>query len=433
MIWDASIETLSREGMQQLQLERLRKTVDTILARVPYTAEKIRAAGVTSGNDVGSLADLEKLPFTTKEDLLDNYPFGLLAAPLNEIVRIHASSGTKGKPKIVGYTRNDLTMWSNIMARAMCLAGVRPGMIVQNAYGYGLFTGGFGLHQGAELLGCTVIPISGGMTGRQVQFLRDLRPQVLACTPSYALSIADALDEVGLAPGDLQLELGVFGAEPWTEEMRGQIEQRLGIEAINIYGLSEIVGPGVSTECREGRSGSHIQEDHFLPEVVDPDTSAPLPAGRQGELVFTTLTKEGMPILRYRTRDISSLEYEPCVCGRTTARMTRIVGRYDDMLIVRGVNLYPSEIERILLGVDGVAPHYQVILDRPHTLDEITLMCEPAHAEVDVVTLRDRLQHALREQTGLGVAVRVLEREQIPRSEGKAVRVIDRRSITGVS
>jgi phenylacetate-CoA ligase len=433
MMWDVPVETLPREQMYQLQLTRLRSSVARILERVPPSAAKLRAAGVASADDIRSLGDLARLPFTTKEDLLDQYPFGLFAVPLDEVIRIHASSGTKGKPKIVGYTRNDLAMWSDVMARALAIAGVRPGMVVHNAYGYGLFTGGLGFHMGAERLGCMVVPISGGQTSRQVQFLRDLGGQVLAATPSYALSIADAIEAAGLGPGDLRLELGVFGAEPWTEQMRCEIERRLGIEAINMYGLSEIVGPGVSTECREGRSGSHIQEDHFLPEIVDPDTGAPLPPGSEGELVFTTLTKEALPILRYRTKDLSSLEYGTCVCGRTTVRMSRIKGRYDDMLIIRGVNLYPSEVERILLSVENVAPHYQLIVDRPDNLDEISVLCEPAHDAVDTVALGSYLVQVLREATGLSMYVRVLQREQVPRSEGKAVRVIDRRTLARVT
>jgi len=427
MIWDPEVETLPRERLTLLQLDRLRSTVERVLAHVPYAASKLRGAGIASGDDIRSLSDLQRLPFTTKEDLLDNYPFGLLAVPLAEVSRIHASSGTKGKPKIVGYTRNDLNMWSQVMARSLVTAGVRPGMIVHNAYGYGLFTGGLGVHQGAELLGCTVVPMSGGMTPRQVQFLRDLGAQVLAATPSYALSIADAIDAAGLRPTDLKLELGIFGAEPWTEEMRAEIQRRLGIRAINIYGLSEIVGPGVSIECLEGHAGSHVQEDHFLPEIIDADSGEPLPPGQEGELVFTSLTKEALPMLRYRTQDISSVDYDPCVCGRTTVRMSRIKGRRDDMLIIRGVNLYPSEVERILLGIPGVAPHYQLVVERPHTLDEISLLCEPAHADINIVELRQRVEYGLREQIGLTIHVSLMDRGRVPRGEGKAVRVVDRR------
>jgi phenylacetate-CoA ligase len=433
MIWDTAVETLTREKMEELQLQRLRTTVNRLSTCVPPIAAKLRAAGLTSGRDVRSLDDLRALPFTTKEDLLEHYPFGLLAVPLDQVVRVHASSGTKGKPKIVGYTRADLETWSDVMARALVTAGVRPGMVAQNSYGYGLFTGGFGFHQGAERLGCTVIPIASGQTTRQVQFLRDLGAQVLFATPSYALTIADAVQAAGLAPTDLRLELGVFGAEPWTEEMRDQIEQRLGIRAMNMYGLSELIGPGVSTECAEGRKGQHVQEDHFLPEIVDINSATPQPAGTEGELVLTSLTREALPILRYRTKDVSSLSYEPCICGRTTVRMSRIRGRYDDMLIIRGVNLYPSEVERIVLSVDGLAPHYQLVVERPGAMDEISVLCEPADAQADRQALHGRLERSLRDQTGLNFQVRLVDPDQIPRSEGKAQRVIDHRVGGGAS
>jgi phenylacetate-CoA ligase len=432
MIWDAAVETLTRDRMEELQLERLRATVDRLLTHVPPIAARLRATGVRSALDLRSLADLRALPFTTKEDLLEHYPFGLLAVPLDQVVRVHASSGTKGKPKIVGYTRADLETWSEVMARALTTAGMRPGMVVQNSYGYGLFTGGFGFHQGAERLGCTLIPIASGQTTRQVQFLRDLGAQVLFATPSYALTIADAVQAAGLTPGDLRLELGIFGAEPWTEEMRDQIEQRLGIKAMNMYGLSELIGPGVSTECAEGRDGQHIQEDHFLPEIVDVESGAVQPAGTEGELVLTSLTKEALPILRYRTKDISSLSYDPCVCGRTTVRMSRIRGRYDDMLIIRGVNLYPSEVERIVLSVDGLAPHYQLLVERPGAMDEISVLCETVDAQLDRQALHGRLERTLRDQTGLNIHVQLLDPEQLPRSEGKAQRVIDHRATLGV-
>jgi phenylacetate-CoA ligase len=307
------------------------------------------------------------------------------------------------------------------------MAGVEPGMVVHNANGYGLFTGGLGFHQGAELMGCVVVPVSGGLTQRQVMLLQDLGGQVLCSTPSYALNIAEAIEAAGIDPGTLSLRIGLFGAEPWTEELRGELERRLGLRALNVYGLSEIVGPGVSAECAEGRAGSHVQEDHFLPEVIDPETGEPLPPGQEGELVFTTLTKEALPLIRYRTGDISSLDPAPCVCGRTTVRMGPVRGRYDDMLIVRGVNLYPSEVERILLGTGDVAPHYQIVLERPGALDELTVLCEPAEDGADRDLLRARLQRTLREQTGLTIAVQVLERDGVPRSEGKAVRVVDRR------
>jgi phenylacetate-CoA ligase len=427
MIWNPEAETLPRERLEALQLERLRATVARLLGAVAARAERLHSAGVRSAEDVRSLADLRRLPFTTKADLREHYPFGLLAVPREEMVRVHASSGTWGKPTVVGYTRGDLAVWSEVMARTLALGGVRPGMVLHNAYGYGLFTGGLGFHQGGELLGCTVVPISGGLTQRQVLMLQDLGAEVLCCTPSYALHIAQAMRELGVEPATLKLRLGFFGAEPWTEEMRAEIERQLGLEAVNVYGLSEIVGPGVSAECLEARRGAHVQEDHFLVEVVDPETGERLPPGREGELVFTTLTKEALPMLRYRTGDISALEPEPCACGRTTARMGRVRGRYDDMLIIRGVNLYPSEVERILLSLGDLAPHYQLVVERPAAMDELTVLCEPASPEADPRELEQRAQRALLEQTGITVGVRVLAPGEIPRSEGKAVRVVDRR------
>jgi phenylacetate-CoA ligase len=347
--------------------------------------------------------------------------------PRDQVVRIHASSGTRGKPTVAPYTKNDMALWNEVMARCMTAAGVRPGMIVHNAYGYGLFTGGLGIHQGAELIGCTVLPIAGGFTQRQVMLLRDFGGQVLGATPSYALAIAEEIERAAVDPRALRLEVGIFGAEPWTEQMRAEIERRLGLTAINMYGLSEIIGPGVACECREVRRGSHVQEDHFLPEVIDPDTGEVLPPGRDGELVFTPITKEALPLIRYRTGDIASLDLAPCGCGRTTMRMSRVRGRRDDMLIIRGVNLYPSEVERILLGVPDVAPHYQLIVDRPSSLDELSVVCEPARDGLDRDELRGRLERELHQQTGITIAVRVVDRAQVPRSEGKAVRVIDRR------
>jgi phenylacetate-CoA ligase len=426
-IWNPEAETLPRERMEALQLERLRGCAARVLRAVAPLAARLRAAGIGDARDLGSLADLRRLPFTTKTDLRDHYPFGLLGVPRDQVIRIHASSGTRGKPSVAAYSRNDLAVWSEVMARCMTMAGVRPGMVVHNAYGYGLFTGGLGFHQGAELLGCTVIPISGGFTQRQAMLLRDFGGSVLCATPSYALNIAEELERSSIDARELPLELGLFGAEPWTEQMRGEIERRLDITAINMYGLSEIVGPGVSGECREVRSGSHIHEDHFLPEIIDPETGDALPPGREGELVFTPITKEALPLIRYRTGDIAALDDAPCACGRTTVRMSRIRGRRDDMLIIRGVNLYPSEVERILLGVPDVGPHYQLIVERPGSLDELTLLCEPARDGLDRERLRARLSHALHQQTGIHFDVRVLERAQVPRSEGKAVRVVDRR------
>jgi phenylacetate-CoA ligase len=427
MIWNPQAETMPRERLEALQVERLRQTVDRLLHAVPPQARRLRAAGVESGQDIQSLHDLKRLPFTRKEDLRDHYPFGLLAVPRKEVIRVHASSGTRGKPTVVGYTRGDLAIWSEVMARCLALGGVLPGMVIHNAYGYGLFTGGLGFHQGAELIGCTIIPISGGFTQRQIMMLQDLGGEVLCCTPSYALTIAETMSSMGVDSKSLHLKIGIFGAEPWTEEMRAEIDHRLGLTALNIYGLSEIVGPGVSAECIEARDGSHLQEDHFLAEIVDPESGEQLPPGRQGELVLTTLTKEALPMLRYRTGDITALNLEPCTCGRTLARMARIRGRHDDMLIIRGVNLYPMEVERILLSVGDVSPHYQLIVERPGTLDELTVLCEPAGESLSLDDLRDRIQHALRETMGITTTVQMVAPGEIPRSEGKAVRVVDRR------
>jgi phenylacetate-CoA ligase len=409
-----AIETAPREQLEVLQLERLRATVQRLLDHVAPIRDRLQGAGVEDAADVRSLADLQRLPFTVKADLRDHYPFGLLAVPHERLARVHASSGTRGKPTVVGYTAADLDVWTQVMARCMAMAGVQARSVIHNAYGYGLFTGGLGFHQGAELLGATVIPVSSGLTTRQAMLLRDLRAQVLCCTPSYALHIAEAVRDAGVEPAELALEVGLFGAEPWTESMREQLEHELGLIALNVYGLSEIVGPGVSAECPQAREGLHVQEDHFLVEDVD------------GELVFTTLTKEALPLLRYRTGDVASLTTERCACGRTLARMSAVRGRRDDMLIVRGVNLYPSEIERILLAIDGIAPHYQLILHREGTLDELTVHCEP-RAEAAHTDLIARAEHALREETGIAIRVELLGRGSVPRSEGKAVRVVDQR------
>jgi phenylacetate-CoA ligase len=423
-----AIETAPREELEALQLERLRATVDRILAAVPPGRARLHQAGLRSGRDLGSLDDLRGLPFTSKSDLREHYPFGLLAVPREELVRVHASSGTGGKPTVVGYTRHDLEdVWTAVMARSMATAGVRAGMVVHNAYGYGLFTGGLGFHQGGERLGATVVPVSGGMTERQVLLLQDLGGQALASTPSYALNIAHAMRRAGVDPGELRLEVGLFGAEPWSETMRTQIERELGLTAINLYGLSEVVGPGVAVECPQERNGLHVNEDHFLVEVVDPETGAPRAAGEEGELVFTTLTKEALPLVRYRTADIASLTLDACPCGRTLVRMSAVRGRRDDMLIIRGVNLYPSEVEHALMGVDGVAPHYQLVVDRPGDLDELTVQCEPAEDGIDEAHLRARIAHALHSGTGITIAVELLAAGAVPRSEGKAVRVVDRR------
>jgi phenylacetate-CoA ligase len=423
----SDIETAPREGIEALQLERLRSTVGRLLGSVPVAGDRLRAAGIGAPEDVALLDDLPRLPFTFKSDLRAHYPFGLLAVPRERLARVQASSGTGGKPTVVGYTPQDLEIWTEVMARCLTGAGVRPGMVFHNANGYGLFTGGLGFHQAAERLGATVLPMSGGFTRRQVTFLRDLGGQALAATPSYALHIAEVLREEGAGADDLALEVGLFGGEPWTEAMRRQLEDGLGLAAVNFYGLSEIIGPGVAAECREVRQGLHVQEDHFLAEVVDPETGEALSAGEEGELVFTTLTKEALPLLRYRTGDIASLTDEPCACGRTLARMSAVRGRRDDMLIIRGVNLYPSEVEHVLLGVDGVAPDYQLIVERHGALDELTVACEPADDGVDRAALAARVGAALREDTGLTMAVELMAPGEVPRSEGKAVRVVDRR------
>jgi phenylacetate-CoA ligase len=407
-----AIDRMPRERLEALQRERLRTTVD-LVRRTPL------------GDRIGSASELQDLPFTVKDDLREHYPLGLVTVPRGTLRRIHASSGSRGRPTVVAYTHNDLEVWTEVMARSMTMAGVKPGMVVHNAYGYGLFTGGLGFHQGAERIGALTIPVSGGVTARQALLLKDLQGQVLCSTPSYALHIAQALEEAGISTDELALEIGMFGAEPWTEAMREQLQHELGLKALNIYGLSEIVGPGVAAECPEARDGLHVQEDHFLVEVVDPQTGAPQPDGRDGELVFTTLTKEALPLLRYRTGDIASLTRETCACGRTFARMSAVKGRRDDMLIVRGVNLYPSQIEHVLLSQPGIAPHYQLVVERPEQLDEITIHCEPAgEASPD---LADNVRRAIREQIGVSISVQLLAPGEIPRSEGKAVRVIDRR------
>jgi phenylacetate-CoA ligase len=412
------IEHAPRAVLETLQLERLQQAV----ARVRRTPR-----GELLPRELGSLDELTQLPFTVKDDLRASYPLGMLAVPREQLRRIHASSGTGGTPTVVAYTEADLDVWSRVMARCMAMAGVKAGMVVHNAYGYGLFTGGLGFHQGAERLGALVIPVSGGVTARQAVLLRDLQGQVLCSTPSYALHIAQGLREAGIGSEELALEIGMFGAEPWTEGMRERLEAELGLKALNVYGLSEIVGPGVAAECPEARDGLHVQEDHFLVEVIDPATGSPVEDGTDGELVFTTLTKEALPLLRYRTGDIASVTHEPCVCGRTFARMSAVRGRRDDMLIVRGVNLYPSQLEHVLLSQDGVAPHYQLVLERPEALDEVTIHCEPTDAATDAGDLAARIQHAIRERIGVGVQVHVLAPGEVPRSEGKAVRVVDRR------
>jgi phenylacetate-CoA ligase len=428
-IWDPAAETLSRDELATLQHGRLRATVTRVLNAQPRGAELLREAGIGSADDVAALRDLAGIPFMRKSDLRNAYPFGLLAVPREQLVRVHASSGTHGKPTVVGYTRADLETWTELMARCMTLAGVRPGMVVHNANGYGLFTGGLGFHQGGERIGATVVPVSGGFTTRQVMLLTDLKADVLVATPSYALAIGQAIRESGDDPAALQLKLGLFGGEPWGERMRAEIDAALGLRAVSFYGLSEMCGPGVAAECVDVREGLHVQEDHFLVEVVDPTDGRPLPPGTEGELVFTTLTKEAQPLIRYRTGDIGRVTLEPCACGRTSARLLGLRGRHDDMLIVRGVNVHPSHVEHLLLGVPGVAPHYRLIAEHGSgAMDALTLECEPSDGGADRKQLRAQLEHLLREGTGLRIEVAVLDPGGVPQSEGKAVRVLDRRS-----
>jgi phenylacetate-CoA ligase len=402
--------------------------VTRVLNHQPLGAERLRQAGIDSEQDLTSRDDLTKVPFALKSDLRENYPFGLLAVPREDLVRVHASSGTHGKPTVVGYTRADLETWTELMARCMTTAGVRPGMLLHNANGYGLFTGGLGFHQGGERIGVTVVPVSSGMTARQAMLLRDFGAHVLVSTPSYALVIAQALEEAGVDPTTMALELGLFGGEPWTEGLRVQIDRALGIKAVNFYGLSEMCGPGVAVECLAARDGLHVNEDHFIVEVIDPETERPVPPGTDGELVFTTLTKEALPLIRYRTGDLGAIAEEPCRCGRTTARLIRLGGRRDDMMIIRGVNLFPSHVEQLLLSEDGVAPHWRLILERTGPMDELTLECEPTGGDVDRGELANRIEHVLKESTGVRIVVAVLDPGAVPRSEGKAVRVIDRRT-----
>lgn len=434
MYWDEEIETMPREALALLQTERLKTTLAEVYRRVPFFQESFSRAGVEP-NDLRSLNDLQKFPFTRKSDLRDNYPFGLFARPLNEVVRIHGSSGTRGKPTIVGYTRKDINTWAEVCARSLAAAGARPGDVVHNAYGYGLFTGGLGIHYGAEKMGCTVVPMSGGNTPRQAMLLQDFGARVLTCTPSYALNIADHLQEGGVMPGTLNLKYGVFGAEPWTEELRDEIERRLGITALDIYGLSEIIGPGVSMECVEGKSGLHVWEDHFLVEIIDPDTGEPLPEGKEGELTFTSLTKEAFPLVRYRTGDVCSFTTASCPCGRTHGRMSRVKGRTDDMLVIRGVNVFPSEIERVLLGHPELSPYYQILVDRSVVMPRLEVqaeLCEPffsstAGAPERLQQLQRQVEEALQIALFLHAGVQLKPPGGVPRSEGKAVRVIEKK------
>lgn len=431
MIYNIEYETMPREALEAIQLRRLQATLERVYATVPFYRKRFQEAGVVPA-DIRSLADLRRLPFMSKQDLRDNYPFGMFAVPMENVVRIQASSGTTGKPTVAGYTARDVSTWSELMARALTAGGVTRGDIIHNAYGYGLFTGGFGVHYGAERLGASTIPVSGGNTKRQVMIMKDFGPTVLTCTPSYALHLAEAARELGVNPEDLRLRVGIFGAEPWSEKMREDIEQRLHLQAVDIYGLTEVIGPGVSIECPEAKKGLHIFEDHFIPEIINPETGETLPYGEVGELVFTSITKEACPIIRYRTRDITSLNPEPCICGRTLIRMNRVTGRTDDMLIIRGVNVFPSQIESVLMETEGIEPHYQLVVDRENNLDILTVRVEIRDiAFSDQVRrlqdLEKSISKNIKEYLGISAKVKLVEPKSIERSEGKAKRVIDNR------
>jgi len=429
-MFERAAETISRGELAALQIPRLQATVERAFSKVPHVRRKLDAAGVNP-EQIKTLADIARLPFTTKADLRDNFPFGLFAVPRERVLRLHASSGTTGKPTVVGYTRADLDRWSDLMARSLACMGAQPGDTFHNAYGYGLFTGGLGFHYGAERLGLTTVPVSGGATERQVTLLRDFGAKILGATPSYALNIAEVAHGMGVDLRSLPLHYGCFGAEPWSEAMRVEIEAKLGVKAMDIYGLSEIIGPGVASECHEAQSGLHIWEDHFYTEVIDPETLEVLRPGDVGELVLTTLTKEALPMLRYRTRDITRLIDEPCRCGRTHRRMMRVTGRSDDMLIIRGVNIYPSQIEALLVGFPGLAPHYQIVLTRDGPMDAMTVEVElastaPADDGFHGKTA-DEVRAHIKTMIGVTCEIALKAPGEIPRSQGKAVRVKDLR------
>ncbi len=433
MILREEIETLPRPGLESIQLKRLQTLVTRVYDKVRPYREKMDKAGIKP-EDVRSLSDLKHLPFTTKDDLRDNYPYGLFTVPMEEVIRVHASSGTTGKPTVVGYTVADIQLWSSVMARCLTMAGVTRGDMVHNAYGYGLFTGGLGAHYGIEALGATVIPVSGGNSKRQVTIMRDFGSTVLLSTPSYALNLADAMQDAGIDPNDLKLRVGIHGAEPWSLNMREEVERKLGLRAVDIYGLSEIIGPGVAMECLHSTHGMHILEDNFLSEIIDPDSLEPLPLGEQGELVFTTLTKEALPLIRYRTKDISRLFLEPCDCGRTLIRMEKVSGRTDDMLIIRGVNVFPSQVEHVLMGIEGVEPHYQIEVSREGNLDVMSVLVEISeHIFTGEIKGLERLSRAIQKEIkdmlGVTCLVKLVEPRSIQRSEGKAQRVTDTRKV----
>jgi len=419
-------ERLSRREMMALQVRRLDEARQRMLRLAPV-AGRWREAKV-GDRPLRDVREIEGFPFMTKADLRDNYPLGLFGVPREEVRRIQGSSGTRGKPTLVGYSAADIEMWAEVVARCLALVGARPGESLHNAYGYGLFTGGLGLHQGAERLGLTVVPASSGGTPRQLLLLRDLRPEGLACTPSYALNLAESLRREGTDPRSIGLRWGIHGAEPWSDGLRRAIEEAFGMDACDIYGLSEVIGPGVAAECREAKDGLHVHEDHFLVEVVDPETGATLPDGEEGELVFTTLTREVSPVWRYRTGDVASITREPCRCGRTTVRMSRLKGRVDDMFVLRGVNIFPSEIERLILEDPALTPHYLLRLTRPGTMDDLRVEVEAVPGEGE--TAAGRLAARLKDTFGLRIEVSVVPQGAVPRSEGKAKRLIDEREVS---
>jgi len=432
MYWEPERECMDRDELRQLQLEQLQATLSRVYMNVPFYRKKFDELGIDP-DEFRSLEDIRKLPFTTKNDLRDNYPYGLFAVPLREVVRIHASSGTTGMSTVVGYTKNDIKTWSNLVARLLTAGGVTKDDVVQIAFGDSLFTGGFGLHYGAERIGASVIPISSGNTARQIKIMQDFKSTALVCTPSYASLIADTIQEMGININSLSLKYGLFGAEPWSEKMRQEIQNKLRIIATDNYGLSEVMGPGVAGECLE-RNGLHINEDHFYVEVIDPETLGPVPVGEVGELVITTLTKEAFPVIRFRTRDLTRLMTEPCSCGRKTMRMLRVQGRTDDMLIIGGVYVFPSQIENVLMSIEGTEPHYQIVVDRKGALDDVTVMVEVSESiffdEMKkqnelIETIKKRLSSEL----NISVNVKLVEKKSLERTEGKAKRVIDNRKI----
>ncbi len=431
-IWNKPAETMPREDLEQLQVERLQATLNRVYRNVTFYRNRFDELGI-SPSDIRSREDLAKIPFTTKDELRENYPYGMFALPLREVVRIHSSTGTTGKPTVVGYSRNDMESWSEVVARIMTAGGVTKEDVVQIAFGYGLFTGGFGLHYGAEKIGASVIPISSGNTRKQLMIMKDYRTTVLVCTPSYAMFLGEILEENGIELDQMSLKYGLFGAEPWSEKMREEIESRTGIIATDNYGLSEVMGPGVAGECL-AKSGLHLNEDHFIPEIIDPETGQPLPMGEPGELVLTTITREAMPLIRYRTRDLTRLYLDDCPCGRTLVKMEKIAGRTDDMIIVRGVNIYPGQVEEVLFGFEGVTPHYIIRITRDGALDNMEIQIEVTEAlffdemkkQRDLV---DKISENLRTALGISVKVRMVEPRSLERFQGKARRVVDERGI----